>query len=346
MDLSMVYFGLIWLPSGFFFGFFSLLRVYSVDEMKLVPLFVLFFQLAQGEEDSCPSERSEFDKVRDWANNIPVLKDRDEKLYKMLETMVTTIEDKLTGMTDEQAVDAFYRFISLPMQTHCTIGKWLSMGKWYPANGATDGEKYVCMDNVYNDAYLKNKCLVYSFGISYDLGFEEEMAGLGCKVHAFDPTVKPVTDNPNIAIHHYGLSHFTGKMKVKINHENNKISEPLDVKTLHDALEENGDLDKEITYLKVDVESSELSAIPEWLKTGVLKNVRQLGIELHTGKVHLTREKRPDVLKQLLKSFLEMYKLGFRLISYAPNLIVGKSQDPVDRRYYTFADVVFYKPYH
>ena len=91
------------------------------------------------------------------------------------------------------------------------------------------------------------------------------------------------------------------------------------------------------------MESSEIKAIPEWLESGILRNVRQIGIEMHTGKVHLTGEERPGVFRQLLKSFWELYQLGFRLISYAPNLCVSTSQDQYGAHHYTYADLVFYK---
>ena len=55
--------------------------------------------------------------------------------------------------------------------------------RFFPNCGSSDGEWYVCMDNIYQDVQ-RNKCLVYSFGISDDLTFEEEMAGIGCNVHA------------------------------------------------------------------------------------------------------------------------------------------------------------------
>ena len=197
------------------------------------------------------------------------------------------------------------------------------------------------MDNIYQD--VRNKeCLVYSFGISDDLTFEEEMTALGCKVHAYDPTVKPVSDS--VHIHNMGLAHFTGKMTLTINHDNNRKSDPLDVMTLAEAIKVNGDTEATISYLKVDVESSEIKAIPEWLDSKVLKNVNQIGIEMHTGKVHLTGEERPQVFRGLLKSFLEFYHLGFRLISYSPNLCVSQTQDQYGARYYTYADIVFYRP--
>ena len=53
--------------------------------------------------------------------------------------------------------------------------------------------------------------------------------------------------------------------------------------TLAKAVESNGHANSTISYLKVDVESSEIKSIPEWLQTGALKNVRQIGIEMHTG---------------------------------------------------------------
>ena len=58
----------------------------------------------------------------------------------------------------------------------------------------------------------------------------------------------------------------------------------MSVIALKNAITRNGDLGKEITCLKVDVESAEIKAIPEWIKSGALKNVRQISVELHTGE--------------------------------------------------------------
>ena len=40
---------------------------------------------------------------------------------------------------------------------------------------------------------------------------------------------------------------------------------------------EIGDFGKRITYLKVDIEGAEISCIKQWLKSGVLQFVDQLG---------------------------------------------------------------------
>ena len=47
------------------------------------------------------------------------------------------------------------------------------------------------------------------------------------------------------------------------------------------------DVGKNISYLKVDIEGIENSAIPQWIKSGVLDSVSQIGIELHTGRTAL-----------------------------------------------------------
>lgn len=72
--------------------------------------------------------------------------------------------------------------------------------------------------------------------------------------------------------------------------------------TLRDIVARFGDGSKEITYLKVDIEGAELKALRQWIdsgngltfhfntkhskeftEAGVLANVRQIGMELHTG---------------------------------------------------------------
>ena len=53
--------------------------------------------------------------------------------------------------------------------------------------------------------------------------------------------------------------------------------------TFAKAMESNGHTNTSVSYLKVDVESSEINSIPEWLQTGALNNVQQIGIEMHTG---------------------------------------------------------------
>ena len=202
------------------------------------------------------------------------------------------------------------------------------------------------MDNFYHD--IRNKrCIIYSFGIADHYAFESDMGKLGCVVHAYDPTVElPSSPTKNVHFKKIGLGHFTGNMKVRSNNDPKNLTKPLPVTTLKDAIVRNGDFGKEITYIKVDIESAELKAIPEWIESGILKNVRQIGIELHTGQLYVDKKDRPRVTKSLLKSMLQMYDdLGFRHVSYSPNTCVGKDADSLGKRYYTFMDIVLYKPY-
>ena len=126
-------------------------------------------------------------------------------------------------------------------------------------------------------------------------------------------------------------------------HDNRKLLVP--VKSLEDIIKENGDEENTITYLKVDVESSELSAIPTWTKSKILNNISQIGIELHTGDVHLKDYKIGQVLSEVLNSIKIMKSnFGFKIIDYTPNGCVGKSQDKLEKRYHTYFDIVLYKP--
>ena len=282
-------------------------------------------------------------ELNEWANNLPILKQQDDNIVNHMKDLVRQ-QDANPLLSDETLIEQFQRILAFPLQAVCNVGKWVALKRWHWRGGSTDGERYLCMDNFFEDVRNK-KCLIYSFGIADDYSFEKEMGSIGCTVHAFDPTID-LTPKPskNVFFHKIGLSHYKGNMEVTVNHDGNRKSEPLPVTTLKDAIQENGDHEKEITYVKVDIESSEIKAIPQWIQSGVLKNVRQIGIELHTGKTFFDRSGQAKAAKSLLKSLSELYDLGFRYVSYAPNLFVDKSQDH-GGQYYTYIDILLYKPY-
>ena len=103
------------------------------------------------------------------------------------------------------------------------------------ASGANawDGHKYVCMDDMEDG----RPCLVYTFGISGDISFEESMAARGCDVYAHDHTVPrfPPTRYKNIHLVKLGIGG----------------TDTDQVKTLSSLLAHNGHTDSVVHYLKV-----------------------------------------------------------------------------------------------
>ena len=114
----------------------------------------------------------------------------------------------------------FYKILSQPLQTVCSISKKIG-GEWLGAKGGCawyDGAKFVCLDK-WKRTIDKNQCLVYSFGIATDWSFEEILADMGCTVRTFDPTVDGIPSDvktSKITFEKIGLSHFTGNTQVKI----------------------------------------------------------------------------------------------------------------------------------
>ena len=291
---------------------------------------------AIADEGSCNADKIHCDSSS--INKLPPLIKQDEERTKFL---LDSLKDG-KGLSAAALKDRFYNVLSLPLQTVCEKSVKIG-GEWLTYCGFLDGDKYVCFDKLQKN--LDNgDCLVYSFGIADDWSFEDLMAGLGCEVRAFDPTIDaPEKRGDKISFKKLGLSHFTGKTTVKMNQAGNKAVK-AEVVTLKDAIAAFGDEGREIAYLKVDVEGSELKAIPDWVDDGSLSHVTQIGMELHTGPVHLKPEKAAKTYEKLIRAFQKMHtKLGFRLLNYSPNGCVGKGQDP-ERKYYTYFDVVFYKP--
>jgi hypothetical protein len=64
---------------------------------------------------------------------------------------------------------------------------------------------------------------------------------------------------------------------------------------------------------------------------------------MHTGKVQLPADRHVAVLRDMIGRFQNLFDMGFMPISYESNGCVGKAYD-LEKRFYNYFDVVFYKP--
>ena len=240
-------------------------------------------------------------------------------------------ESKLSAQED------YYKVISEPHQNACTILKRIS-GTWAPKCGFNDGEKFICMENLYRD--LQNDtCLVYSFGLQDDWDFEVFMANLGCTVQAYDPSTywtRPENSYnvPNLHYHQIGIGLYNGDLPLKTQTGEEKL---LPVKSLKSLLKENDDWGKPISYLKMDVEGNEIWCLNQWLKSGVMQNVQQFGIEMHN--VVIEKHNMKKTFKNMVNFIATIKeKYGLSLVATNPNLCHGK-----EFSYYPFHDLLFVK---
>ena len=157
--------------------------------------------------------------------------------------------------------------------------------------------RYVCVDDDFEQDILQGRCLVYSFGLANDWTFEEALAEMGCRVWAYDPTTTDKNVSKNIFFHKIGVA----------------AEDKGEFRTLERIIKDNGHAFTKITFMKMDVEGSELAGLPVWISSGVLKNVKQLAMEVHLSPQNLTNE--------FLKNFRQLQlRENFRLFSWDPNL--------------------------
>jgi hypothetical protein len=196
-------------------------------------------------------------------------------------------------------------------------------GTMYKNPSGWDGQKSVCIDP--QVAPQPGECLVYSFGINNEWSFDEQMSAYGCQVYAFDPSMSgkdQYEHNPgNVHFYKWGLGD-----RDKHDVDNNWTIRSLS--SIHETLSALHGR-KIIDYLKMDIEASEWQVLPEIIHSGMMSNVRQLGIEIHLV-TDAPLEKYRDYAK-LLKSMETMGMVRFDS-EYNPWFMGNFTQLEIGRR--------------
>ena len=243
-----------------------------------------------------------------------------KQLCELDKSRLTYLEKTdFSKQTNDQIENALHAIIMDPADTVCKE-KHRFGGSYRPSCHYVDGGKNVCMDELTYDI-TNNECVIFSFGIANDWTFEDIMDNLGCTVFAFDPSVDfPSKRGRNITFEKLGVAAKKDKAKImdtlgnilkKYHHENTKIS-----------------------YLKMDIEDSELTGLPQWLSDGALKNVQQIAAEVHLRGTETTIE--------FLKTIQRLYFEGdYRLISYEPNGCWYNLADK--KKFYYLSEIVLKK---
>ena len=231
--------------------------------------------------------------------------------------------------------DFFHEFVQNPHRSFCKEMKRFG-GKYSSACKFTDGSKFICMDDVLRDIE-NNECLIYSCGIAEDWSFEDIMSDLGCKVFAFDCSV----DYPPKRGHNI----FFEKVCVAF-----EDSEKDMLKSLSTILSSKGHTQKNISYLKMDIEGNERKGLPVWLKSGALDNVHQIGLEFHLDNAMFNNN---GIIWQIMartNNFIRTLKYlyfygNYRLISYEANGC-AKNTETTRNVYFNLAEIVLKKIDH
>ncbi|CAL4124880.1 unnamed protein product, partial [Meganyctiphanes norvegica] len=204
----------------------------------------------------------------------------------------------------------FFTYLSKPSFT-CS-NKMQMGGHEYHRNKRKyiDGDKWVCLDSQYN--ITPNDCLVYSFGINNEWSFDDSMDAFGCKVFAFDPTMRMNNHqrSDNIQFWNLGLSKLKGTKYID--------GRKCKVDRFENILRMLGHLDKDIDYLKMDIEGAELEFFNDVFSrsTHVLANIKQIGMEIHPGN-----QVGSSAYKRFWKYFQLLECYGFHLTFSNPNSI-------------------------
>ncbi|XP_042890740.1 uncharacterized protein LOC122265462 [Penaeus japonicus] len=146
--------------------------------------------------------------------------------------------------------------------------------------GRSSSRRNICLDEKFN--INRTNCLAFSFGINYDFSFEDSLGKFGCKVFAYDPTMKRKDHqrSKNVRFIATGISNYDGKKVVGMG----KHWVSRKVNRFENLVKEAGMEGKPIDVVKLDVELSEVDFMQDMLFNSrhVLKNIKQIAMEIHS----------------------------------------------------------------
>ncbi|XP_046381001.1 probable methyltransferase-like protein 24 [Haliotis rufescens] len=169
------------------------------------------------------------------------------------------------------------------------------------------GNRYVCMDRQFE---VKPPCLVYSFGISNDWTFDDAMGNVGCEVHSFDPSIgkKSFDRSKNIHFHDIGLGARDNDTFVPTKDIYVKKATTWKIRRLKTLMEMLGHTHRHLDILKIDVETTEWSAVKDFVESGIFPKVRQLFVEWHLFTTYPSKSNYVE----FYTSVKRMQELGMR----------------------------------
>ena len=145
----------------------------------------------------------------------------------------------------------------------------------------------------------------------------------------------------NIHYHKIGIGKDDSETSIFLKNE----EEIIKIRTLETILKMNGDENKPLTYLKVDIEGFEIWSLKNWMNSNALRNVEQLGIEMHTccNVIKKSNTKEFGNIDTFMKHILSHHRL--KLVAYNPNRCYGKLHD-TQKIYFSNHDILFVKDYN
>ncbi|XP_047479158.1 probable methyltransferase-like protein 24 [Penaeus chinensis] len=232
-----------------------------------------------------------------------------EELKKEVEAdSITKAEDETAcSIPGLQNYDQFFAAVAT-LEAKCNKSK--NFGG--PPRGTYDAQKSICVDERFKIS--PNNCIVFSFGINNDFSFEDDMADFGCKVYAYDPTMK-VNDHqrsPNVWFFATGISNYQGLKSVGM--DNNWIDGKVD--RFENLVKAVGMEGRPIDVVKLDVELAEVDFLQDLLFNSrhVLKNIKQIAMEIHSD---LSKKSVAQITShQVFWPYLHLMRCaGFKLIA-------------------------------
>lgn len=146
------------------------------------------------------------------------------------------------------------------------VGVWYILQPDYSCADTTlvgsqfyDGGKYLCNMHFIGSARKESdSCLVYSFGVNGEIGFEREFRQLfpDCEMHAFDPTPSVVGGKSAFQLDRYGVKYHPWGLS-DVDEAITLESKRVDAYSLDSVIQRLGHQHEIIDILKIDIEGYE-----------------------------------------------------------------------------------------